>query len=41
MERTEAKELLHIRDWLSLADDIVTRDRDAYAAGSCRKPATH
>lgn len=26
-----AKELLHIRDWLSLADDIVTQGRDAYA----------
>ena len=32
MERRVAKELLHIRDWLSLADDIVRRGRDAYSA---------
>ena len=32
MDRRVAKELLHIRDWLSLADDIVMRGRDVYAA---------
>jgi len=32
MDRRVAKELLHIRDWLSLADDIVTRGPDAYSA---------
>ena len=32
MDRRVAKELLHIRDWLSLADDIVLRGRDAYSA---------
>jgi uncharacterized protein with HEPN domain len=32
MDRRVAKELLHIREWLSLADDIVIRGRDAYSA---------
>ncbi len=32
MSRRVAKELLHIREWLSLADDLVMRGRDAYAA---------
>ena len=32
MHRRVAKELLHIRDWLYLADDIVMRGRDAYSA---------
>lgn len=32
MDRRVAKELLHIRDWLSLADAIVMRGRDAYSA---------
>lgn len=32
MDRRVAKELLHLRDWLSLADDIVMRGRDTYSA---------
>ena len=32
MDRRMAKKLLHIRDWLSLADEIVIRGQDVYAA---------
>lgn len=31
MDRKIAKDLLHIRDWLDRANDIVTRGQDAYA----------
>jgi len=30
MDRKVAKEILHIRDWLNRADQIVSRGRDAY-----------
>jgi uncharacterized protein with HEPN domain len=32
MERRAAKELLHIRGWLTRADEIVARGKDAYLA---------
>ena len=32
MDRRAAKELLHIRDWLLRADEIVERGRDRYLA---------
>ena len=39
MDRRVAKELLHIRDWLSLADDILMRGRDAYSADGLMQEA--
>ncbi len=32
MDRRAAKELLHIRDWLLRADEIVERGKDSYLA---------
>ncbi len=32
MDRKVAKELLHLRDWLDWAGEIVSRGEDAYAA---------
>lgn len=32
MSRKVAKDLLHVRDWLDRATDIVSRGEDAYAA---------
>lgn len=40
MDRRVAKELLHIRDWLSLAYEIVMRGRTpTLRMGSCKNPA--
>lgn len=32
MDRKIAKDLLHVRDWLDRAHDVVSRGQDAYAA---------
>lgn len=32
MERTAAKELIHIQAWLDRVDDVVERGKDAYLA---------
>lgn len=39
IDRKVAKELLHIRDWLNRADDIVARGRDDYEADALLQEA--
>nr|NLI50957.1 DUF86 domain-containing protein [Propionibacterium sp.] len=39
MDRKVAKDLLHVRDWLDRAQDIVSRGQDAYAGDALLQEA--
>jgi uncharacterized protein with HEPN domain len=39
MDRKVAKDLLHVRDWLDRAHDIVSRGQDAYAGDALLQEA--